>query len=393
MLLISCPSPGGGGGTSTSNGGGTAIPDGGKPTPPAPDPGKPTPEPPTPPPKPKAWHVTTFAGGEPGGVDGIGTAASFSWPFSIAQIGTTLYVIDRNRHTIRTVNTTTARVGTIVTNGTAGLAGGYANGDGTTARFNAPSSIVAADAGTLYVADTNNHRIRRVRPGAAAAAAQVSDVAGRGTAGHTNGAAAGAQFNSPIGLAVSGTTLYVADYSNNRIRAIDLASAANTVSTIAGSGTPGYADGPGTTAQFLQPGGLAVSGDTLYVADTSNNRIRAIDLASATKTVSTIAGRGTLGHANGVGIAAQFNRPVGIAVSGGTLYVADGGNHRIRAIDIATKTVRDIAGDGTSGSTNGIGTAARFVNPTGIIAVSENTLYVATQGSLIRKLEYREVGS
>ena len=273
-----------------------------------------------------------------------------------------------------------------------GLAGGYADGDGTTARFKSPSSIVAAGGGTLYVADTNNHRIRKVTIDPAnltAAAAQVSDFAGSGTPGHTNGAAAGAQFNSPIALAISGTMLYVADYSNNRIRAIDLA--ANTVSTIAGSGTPGYADGPGTAARFLQPAGLAVSGDTLYVADTSNNRIRAIDLASATKTVSTIAGRGTLGHANGVGIAAQFNRPVGIAVSGGTLYVADGDNHRIRAINIATKTVRDIAGDGTSGSTNGIGTAARFANPTGIIAVSENTLYVATQGSRIRRLEYREV--
>ena len=348
--------------------------------------------PPTPPPKPKAWHVTTFAGdGLAGNADGIGTAASFSWPFSIAQSGTTLYVIDRNRHTIRTVNTTTARVGTIVTNGTAGLAGGYANGDGTTARFNAPSSIVAAGGNTLYVADTNSHRIRRVTVGATAAATQVSDFAGSGTSGHTNGAAAGAQFSSPIGLAVSGTMLYVADYSNNRIRAIDLASANNTVSTIAGSSTPGHADGAGTTARFLQPAGLAVSGTTLYVADYSNNRIRAIDLASPNKTVSTIAGSGSRGHANGVGTAAQFNRPVGIAVSGNTIYVADGDNHRIRAIDIATKTVRDIAGDGTSGSTNGIGTAAQFANPTGIIAVSENTLYVATQGSLIRKLEYREV--
>ena len=193
---------------------------------------------------------------------------------------------------------------------------------------------MAAGGSTLYVADTNNHRIRRVRPGAAAAAAQVSDVAGRGTAGHTNGAAAGAQFNSPIGLAVSGTTLYVADYSNNRIRTIDLASRDKTVSTIAGSGTPG--------------------------------------------------------HADGVGTAAQFNGPIGIAVSGGTLYVADLNNHRIRAVDIATKTVRNIAGDGTRESTNGIGTAARFSNPTGIIAVSENTLYVSTEGSLIRKLEYRD---
>ena len=80
-------------------------------------------------------------------------------------------------------------------------------------------------------------------------------------------------------------------------------------------------------------------------------------------------------------------------VKGTPLYVADANNHRIRAIDIASGTVRDIAGDGTGESTNGIGTAARFANPTGIIAVSGTTLYVSTQGSLIRKLEYREAGS
>ena len=285
---------------------------------------------------PKAWHVTTLAGdGLAGSADGIGTAASFARPFSIAQSGTTLYVTDRGQHSIRTVDTTTAQVGTIVTNGAGGLAGGYANGDGRTARFNTPSSIVAAGGSTLYVADTNNHRIRRVRPGAAAAAAQVSDFAG--------------------------------------------------------SGTAGYADGTGTAAQFDNPTGLAVSGTTLYVADSGNNRIRSIDLANTNKTVSTIAGSGTQGHADGVGTAAQFNGPIGIAVSGGTLYVADLNNHRIRAVDIATKTVRNIAGDGTRESTNGIGTAARFSNPTGI-AVSGSTLYVSTR-SLIRKLEYRETGS
>ena len=215
----------------------------------------------------------------------------------------------------------------------------------------------------------------------------MSDFAGSGTAGHTNGAAAAAQFNSPIGLAVSGTTLYVADYSNNRIRAIDLASRDKTVSTIAGSGTPGHADGAGADAQFLQPAGLAVSGGILYVADSSNHRIRAIDLTS--KAVTTIAGDGTAEHANGMAATARFYNPLDIAVSEDkkTLYVADANNHRIRAIDIASGTVRDIAGDGTRGNTNGIGTAARLASPTGI-AVSGDTLYV-TSDDLIRKLEYR----
>ena len=326
LLLIACPSPGGGGGTSSSNGGGNAVPDGGKPTPPAPEPEKPTPEPPTPPPKPKAWHVTTFAGG---------VMTDIISPYGIAQSGDTLYVIDQARHSLRTVHTTTARVGAIVPGG--GVAGGYVDGAGTSARFNFPRGIAAADAGTLYVADSANHRIREVSIGAAAAATQVS--------------------------------------------------------TLSGSGTPDYADdATGTNAMFNRPAGLAVSGDTLYVADQNNHRIRAIDLASANKTVSTIAGSSTPGHADGAGAAARFNTPTGLAVSGDTLYVADYNNHRIRAIDITSGTVRDIAGDGTAENTNGIGIAARFNNPTGI-AVSGSTLYVTTNGGLIRKLEYREVGS
>ena len=114
-------------------------------------------------------------------------------------------------------------------------------------------------------------------------------------------------------------------------------------------------------------------------------------LRARTKTVSTIAGSGTPGHANGVGAAAQFNGPSGLAVSEDekTLYVAEKTSHRIRAIDLASATVRDIAGDGTPGSTNGIGTAASLARPNGIF-VSGNTLYV-TSGDLIRKLEYREV--
>ena len=212
--------------------------------------------------------------------------------------------------------------------------------------------------------------------------------------GDADGAGTAARFNGLVGLALSedGNTLYVAENTSHRIRAIDLASTAKTVSTIAG-GTQGYVNhATGTNARFDGPSSLAVSGTTLYVADYDNHRIRAIDLASTNKTVSTIAGS-TPGYANGVGAAAQFNGPSGLAVSedGKTLYVADYNNNRIRAIDLASGTVRDIAGDGTPGSTNGIGTAASLSRPNGIF-VSGGTLYV-TSGDLIRKLVYRQVGS
>ena len=349
---------------------------------------KPAPTPTTP--KPKARHVTAFAGNAAAGTnDGIGTAASFASLHSIAQSGDTLYVTDVNWHSIRTIDIPTAQVGTIVT---ANPVGGYVNGAGTSARFNAPRGIAVTDGDTLYVADSGNHRIREVRIDTSAAA-QVSPLVGSGTPGHTDGASTDAQFDYPIGLALSGTTLYVADYNNHRIRAVDLASPEKTVSTIAGSGTPGNTDGAGAAARFNYPSDLAVSGTTLYVADYNNHRIRAIDLASPEKTVSTIAGSGTPGHADGAGIAAQFNTPGGLAVSGTTLYVADYDNHRIRAVDLASpeKTVSTIAGDGTAEHTNGIGTGARFSRPRSI-AVRGSTLYV-TSRTLIRKLEYREAGS
>ena len=316
-------------------------------------------------------------------------------PYSIAQSGATLYVTDRSLHSIRTISTTTAQVGTIV-NGS-GVFGGDTDGNGTTAEFKNPTGVVAAGGGTLYIADSGNHLIREVSVGATAAATQVSLLAGTsGTAGNLdNATGTAAQFNSPLGLAISddGNTLYIADYNGHRIRAIDLASANKTVSTIAGSGTPGHADGAASTARFNRPANLAVSGTTLYVADSRNNRIRAINLASPNKTVSTIAGNGTPEHADGSGTAARFNEPLGIAVSGTTLYITDSGNHRIRAVDIATRTVSTIAGDGTAETKDGLGIAARFRRPAGI-AVSGSTIYVSTiSGRRIRKLEYREAGS
>ena len=332
-------------------------------------------------PKPKAWHVTTFTGGP---------ALGFVSPYGIVQSGDTLYVVDQIRNSLRTVHTATARLGAIVPGD--GVVGRYVDGSGTSARFSFPTNIAAAAGSTFYVADSNNHRIREVSAGADAAATRVSTLAGSGTAGHADHATgSSAQFRNPAGLVISGDTLYVADQNNHRIRTVDLASADKTVSTIAGSGTAGHADhATGSSAQFRNPAGLALSGDTLYVADQNNHRIRAVDLASADKTVSTIAGDGTPGHADGAGAAAQFNKPLGLAINDGTLYVADHNNHCIRAIDIASadKTVRTIAGDGTRGNTNGIGTAARFNNPRGI-AVSGDTLYVTTSGGLIRKLEYR----
>ena len=324
---------------------------------------------PTPPPKPKAWHVTTFAGG---GTDGIATEAGFGTPYGIVQIGDTFYVTDRDRHSIRTIDTNTAEVGTIVP---ANTEGGHENGAARSARFNQPRGAVEGADGKLYIADFANHRIRAID--LASSEKTVTTIAGSGTAGYVNGAGTAAQFNGPAGLALSGDTLYVADYDNDRIRAVDLVSENKTVTTIAvNSSTDAHL--------FNGPISLALSDDTLYLADHLNHRIKAIVLT--TGIVTTIAG-GPQGYADGAGTDARFNGPAGLALSGDTLYVADYHNHRIRAMDIATKRVRTIAGTGTKASVNGIGTAAQFSLPIDI-AGSGDTLYV-TSGNQIRKLKYR----
>jgi len=148
------------------------------------------------------------------------------------------------------------------------------------------------------------------------------------------------------------------------------------VTTLAGSG-PGFADGVGTTAQFLEPAGLAMAADgTLLVADRLNHRIRRIDHVTAA--VTTVAGDGTAGFADGVGSVARFNFPSGVAVAAdGSVYVVDTQNHRIRRINPATGVVTTVAGDGTAGFADGIGSAARFNFPTGLAAAEDGTLYVA----------------
>jgi len=325
--------------------------------------------------------VTTIAGnaGVAGSLDGTGTAALFSFPQGITVDGAgTIYVADTNNSTIRRISTS----GAVTT--LAGVASqtGTADGTGSSALFNFPFGLATDSSGNLYVADHGSSTIRKVTPGGT-----VTTLAGSGgLSGNADGTGSAARFDHPSAVAVDGGgTVYAIDTSNQTVRKI---SAGGSVSTLAGSpGLTGRTDGAGAAARFFYPAGITVTATgTLYVADTGNHTVRVVTAAGA---VTTLAGAaGLSGSADGVGGAARFNGPTGVAVDGsGNVYVADAGNTSIRKVT-SNGTVTTFAGvSGVAGSADGAGAAARFNAPQGIAVDSAGNVYVAdTNNSTIRKI-------
>ncbi|MBM3269064.1 MAG: hypothetical protein FJZ01_15600 [Candidatus Sericytochromatia bacterium] len=312
--------------------------------------------------------VSTLAGdGQGGSVDGPGNSARFNNPFRAAvDPAGNLYVLELyNRRRVRKI-TPAGMVSTF-----AGDAD-FADGQGAAAAFWGPVGITLDDDQNVYVADSLNSRIRKITP-----AGVVSTVAGDGTAGFADGQGTGARFNQPWGLARDATgTIFVADRNSHRIRRISTSGA---VTTLAGDGTAGFADGQGTAARLNNPRRLAVdAAGTVYVADAENHRIRKI---SPGGDVTTLAGEGTAGFLDGQGSAARFNWPEGIEVDGaGVVFVADSANHRIRKI-APGGTVSTFAGDGTQGFADGASSSARFDWPSGIRLDASGYLYVADNGN------------
>jgi len=202
-----------------------------------------------------------------------------------------------------------------------------------------PSALVFDTVGNLYLAETASHVIRKVDT-----TGHITTIAGTGTQGFSGdgGPATVAQLDSPQGLALTATTLYIADTHNHRIRALNLTT--NLITTIAGTGTPGFSGDstPATTAQLNLPTALALDSTSLYLADTQNHRIRRINLT--TGIITTIVGNGTQGYSGDTGPAlnAAIDSPTGIAVNLQSLYLADTHNHRIRRIDLATNIITTI---------------------------------------------------
>jgi sugar lactone lactonase YvrE len=340
--------------------------------------------------------VSTFAGtaGASGSADGIGPAARFNIPTGIAtDLASNVYVVESPDNTIRKI--TPAGVVTTLA-GTAGVQGS-ADGTGASAQFNGPTGIAADSTGNLYVADYGNAAIRQISPsGIVTTLAGAADIPLHGSA---DGVGAAARFNDPQGIANdSAGNIYVADTFNYTIRKIR---PDGSVTTLAGTpGVRGTADGVGAAAQFCEPVGIAIdSTGNLYVADGEvtaapqfpndscfGNSIRKITPAGV---VSTFAGMaGTTGSADGTGSDARFANPRGIAIDeAGNLYVTDTGNYLIRKI-MPAGVVTTLAGSpGNSGAVNGIGAAAQFAGPTGIVTDAAGNAYVCdSSNSMIRKV-------
>jgi sugar lactone lactonase YvrE len=275
-----------------------------------------------------AGVVTTLAGtaGSSGTTDGTGSAAKFNYPHSVAvDSSANVYVADTFNHTIRKI--TVAGVVTTLA-GTAG-SGGTTDGTGSAALFYFPGGVAVDSSGNVYVADSSNHTIRKIT--AAGVVTTLAGTAGAFGIGSTDGTGSAAKFKYPQGVAVdSSGNVYVADTSNNTIRKI---TAAGVVTTLAGTaGSSGTTDGTGSAAKFYFPYDVAVdSSGNVYVADAGNNTIRKITAAGV---VTTLAGTaGSSGTTDGTGSAAKFNNPISVAASDiGTLYVADYTNFTIRKI-------------------------------------------------------------
>jgi len=325
-------------------------------------------------------EVSTLAGaaGSYGSTNGTGAAARFRNPYGITNDGTNLYVADYTNNTIRKIVIGTAEVTTLA--GTAGSRGS-ANGTGAVARFYSPQCITS-DGTNLYVTDSYNYTVRKI----VIATAEVTTLAGTaGSHASTDGTGAAARFYTPAGITNDGTNLYVADNNNYAVRKIVIATAE--VTTLAGTADSyGSTDDTGAAARFRNPQGITIDGTNLYMADTGNSTIRKIVIATAE--VTTLAGTaGSTGSTNGIGSDARFNYPYSMASDGTNLYVVDASNQTIRKVIIATAEVTTFAGTtGSSGSTNGTGTAAKFNNPRGITSDGTNLYVVESSGQTVRKI-------
>ncbi|MBI3662703.1 MAG: SMP-30/gluconolactonase/LRE family protein [Acidobacteria bacterium] len=320
--------------------------------------------------------ITTVAGGGPNNMPAL--SASLSQPSGVAtDAAGNMYVVTGFANFVFKVDAV-GRLTILAGNGTLGFGGD--GGPASNAVLSAPNQVAVDSAGNVFIADTWNHRIRRVE----AATGIITTVAGNGNWAFSGdgGPATGASLALPSGIALDAAgNLFIADRSNNRIRRVEAAS--GVISTVAGGSLPGSSGdgGPATNAALNGPLGVAVdAAGNLFIADTSNNRIRRID--AATGIITTVAGNGLAGFSGDGGPAtnASLNYPYDVAVgASGSLLISDMSNHRVRRVDLATGVISTVAGDGTTQfkGDGGLATNASLFWPAAVKMDSAGNVFLA----------------
>jgi len=324
------------------------------------------------------------------GDEGPAIDASLSGPMGVVlDARGNLFIADRDNNRVRRVDAATAIITTVAGNGGSGSSG---DGDlATRAELDWPVAVALDASGNLFIADQRNQRVRRVD----SASAIITTVAGNGADGFGGDGyrAVNARLSYPSGVVLDAAgNLFIADTLNNRIRRVDVIT--RVITSIAGTGSPSFSgDGSAAvTASLLMPGDVAVdqSGD-LFIADTSNQRIRRVD--AATGTIRSVAGNGHEAFTGdgGLALSTSLANPRGIAVdAAGNLFVADAGNDRVRRVDAVTQLITTVAGNGLSGfdGDEGPATAASLSGPEDLALDANGNLLIAdTFNNRIRRVD------
>lgn len=336
--------------------------------------------------------ITTYAGGGTGGDGSVASAAALNGPAGLALDGAgNLYIAEKVGNKVRRVAGDTKMISTIAGTGQYSYSGD--GGHGTLATLRYPAGVAVDVQGNVYIADSENHRIRRV----SIQNGVITTFAGTGTRGYSGdgGAATAASLNEPSGVGMDNQgNVWIADSGNSRVRRVSISD--GSIATIAGGGTGGVNDGgPANGARLQYPRAIATDAlNRLYIADESGHRLRKVAGLTATSIITTLAGNGTFtADGGGDGLLATeawFAAPTRMARdAAGNIYIADATDHRVRRIAAGTGVVSTFAGTGDPGATgdNSAATGAKLNAPSGLAFDTAGNLYISDTGNhKIRKV-------